>query len=466
MMSGFSVFLNSQVSIVYNSLMEAGGRQTLAPGGTARSALRLSYWLVALVLGLISASGAQAARDDGLRVDVREPVKSDLAKVPKPYPANFPIWGSGALGGFQVQPLTTNSDPGPAAMGPGTTPLSDETLVTDAARPRLEPSAPNQAASPTLPATAIGPAMEVGLPGSASWEEASATDLTDLSLVNGVDRSSGDGFAQADGRAQAASSADEMPWQFNVEPFLYLPFGANGDITVRDINVPFNAGIGDIFDAIVNDLNFAAFGRVEAWNGPWGIFFSGAYMNLGTGQTADIPVPPDLQQAGLPPQVSIDAAAGTSFVQLDLGGAYRFGDGNLPTALSTADSEFDLGPFILDAMVGVRLYSFNNELVLTSDLGNRFEFSQSNTIVEPMIGGRARWNLSHNLAALANANMSGFGIGDLTFSAAGSAGIDWLFSGNTSLLATYGFTYLNYSSGSSGLDLFTHGPRIGVKFRF
>jgi hypothetical protein len=257
-----------------------------------------------------------------------------------------------------------------------------------------------------------------------------------------------------------------MPWRFSFEPFFYLPFGANGDVTVRGINAPINAGIGDIFDAIVNDLNFAAFGRVEAWNGPWGIFFSGAYTNLGTGRTADIPVPPVLQQVGLPPQASVSAATGTSFVQLDLGGAYRFGDGNLPAALRTADTEFDLGPFVFDALAGVRLYSFNNDLVLTGPLGNQFEFSQSRTIVEPMIGGRARWNLSHNLAALASANMSGFGIGNLTFSASGFAGIDWLFSGNTSLLASYGFTYLNYSSGSSGLDLFTHGPRVGVKFRF
>ena len=468
MLSDSSVFLKSQVSIPCRSLMEGVGRQTLARDGTAGSALRLGYWLGALVLGLTSSSIAHATSDDWPRVDVRQPVKSDLAKVPKPYPSDLPALGLEAPNGFQVQPSTLNPGPGPAALLPGTTPVNDETLVTDAVIPSLEifeVSSPDQLASPAPPTDAPGPAIEVGVPGSGPWQ-AAALDPTDLSLVYGTDTSSVDAFAQADWRAQAASSTDEMPWRFSFEPFFYLPFGANGDITVRGINAPINAGIGDTFDTIVNDLNFAAFGRVEAWKGPWGLFFSGAYANLGTGQTADIPVPPNLQQAGLPPQVSIDAAAGTSFLQLDLGGVYRFGDGNLPMALRTADSEFDLGPFIFDALAGVRLYSFNNDLVLTSDLGNRFEFSQSSTVVEPMVGGRARWNLSHNLAALASANMSGFGIGDLTFSAAGFAGIDWLFSGNTSLLTSYGFTYLDYSSGSSGLDLFTHGPRIGVKFRF
>lgn len=273
-------------------------------------------------------------------------------------------------------------------------------------------------------------------------------------------------FTQANLLTQATDSADEIPWRFSIEPFFYVPFGANGDVTVRGISAPINAGISDTFSTIVNDLNFAAFGRFEAWKGPWGIFLGGAYVNLGTGQTATIPVPPALQQIGLPPQATLSAAAGTSFVQLDLGGAYRFGDSNLATALRTADTEFDLGPFVFDALAGVRFYSFNNNLVLTGPLGNQFEFDQSKTSFEPMLGGRARWNLSHNLAALAGGSMSGFGLGDLTFSAAGYAGVDWLFSGNTSLLASYGFTYLDYTSGNSGVNLFTHGPNIGVKFRF
>ena len=273
-------------------------------------------------------------------------------------------------------------------------------------------------------------------------------------------------FTQANLLTQATDSADEMPWRFSLEPFVYLPLGVNGDITVRGINASVNAGAGDIFGSVTNDLNFAAFGRFEAWKGPWGIFLGGAYVNLGTGQTANIPIPPALQQVGLPPQATLSAAASTSFVQLDLGGAYRFGDSNLATALRTADTEFDLGPFVFDALAGVRFYSFNNNLVLTGPLGNQFEFDQSKTSFEPMLGGRARWNLSHNLAALAGGTMSGFGLGDLTFSASGYGGVDWLFSGNTSLLASYGFTYLDYTSGNSGVNLFTHGPNIGVKFRF
>ncbi len=82
-----------------------------------------------------------------------------------------------------------------------------------------------------------------------------------------------------------------------------------------------------------------------------------------------------------------------------------------------------------------------------------------------MIGGRGRWNLSDNLAILAVANFSGFGIGT-NISIESYAGIDWLFSGNTSMTATYRLNYINYDEHDSGLDLFQHGPSLGVKFRF
>lgn len=471
MKSGSSIRRNSHFSSFGSYLAEPTRRQNIVRGGRAHSVLRLRYWLVALVLGLASPAMASTASDDWPGTDARNPIKSDITKVPKPHPSDFPGLGLGAPDTFQVLQPSTNPGPEPTVLLPEASPLQDEDLVTDAADLMLETfevSRASQSANPALPTDASGPEIAFGFSDPAPLEGVLLTDPTDLSLVNrdAINTSAGDALAQTDLMAQAAASADEIPWRFSFEPFLYLPFGANGDITVRGINAPINAGIGDIFSAIVNDLNFAAFGRGEAWKGPWGIFFSGAYMNLGTGRTANIPVPPVLQQVGLPPQVTLDAAVGTSFIQFDLGGAYRFGDGNLPTALRTADTEFDLGPFIFDALAGLRLYNFNNNLVLTSDLGNRFEFGQSQTIVEPLIGGRARWNLSHNLAALAGASMSGFSIGDLTFSVAGYAGIDWLFSGNTSLLASYGFTYLDYSSGSSGINLFTHGPNIGVKFRF
>lgn len=297
---------------------------------------------------------------------------------------------------------------------------------------------------------------------TASLNLLSASSFEKVQLANAEINATSE---QIDPIAQETVSTAKIPWQFSLEPYLFLPFGVNGDITVRGAEVPIDAGIGDIFDVVVNDLNFAAFGRFEAWKGSWGILLDGTYFNVGSSQTEVINIPPTLQ-GQLPAQVTIEADVGTSYTKIDLAGAYRFGDRKLPEAQATAKTEFDLSPFVFDAIAGLRLYFFNNDLVLTDDLGGRLEFNQSRTIPEPMIGGRARWNLSPKLAVLAGASMSGFGIGDLTFSVDGQAGIDWLFSGNTSLLASYRLAYVNYDREDSGLDLLTHGPTLGVKFRF
>jgi hypothetical protein len=456
--------------------MEAGGKPNLAHGAAARAGMRLSYGLGALVLGLASSAvthAAAVASEERLGIDPLGLGKTEGSEVSKPAPADLPTLIFEGLDEFPVQQPATNAGSELMTAGLPEVPLlAGENWVTEAVElmpETSEVSAPDRPTSPARPAASPVAEITFGFSDAAPLAVAVITDLTPPpSFGDGTVAVPGSEgiFAGGTAIAQVTDATADIPWRFNFEPFFYVPFGANGDITVRGISAPIDAGIGDIFDAIVNDLNFAAFGRVEGWKGPWGIFFSGAYMNLGTGRTADIPVPPVLQQAGLPSQFPLDAAVGTSFTQLDLGGAYRFGDGNLPTALRTANTEFDLGPFVFDAMAGLRLYSFNNDLVLTGPRGNQFEFEQSRTVLEPMIGGRARWNLSSNLAAVAGGTMSGFSLGDLTFSVAGYGGIDWLFSGNTSLTASYGFTYLDYSSGNSGLDLFTHGPNIGVKFRF
>jgi hypothetical protein len=388
----------------------------------------MHYWvLLPLVLAdPCVAEAATTVNGNWIALDTQSPLESEAAKTLKPLPSNLSLlpWEISETPHRQTPTLETPL-PERTAL---TTDLSTETRVTEGAE-----FAPDPSEIPVPTVLAIPEAEEDASP-----------------LV-----------------VQTPDATGEIPWRLSLEPYVYAPFGVSGDVTVSGVEVPINAGIGDILDVAINTLNFAAFGRVEAWRGPWGIVFDGAYANLSTGQSMAIPIPTDLQLVGLPPQIDIDAAVGVSFSRFDLAGAYRFGDGNLPYALRTADTEFALGPFLFDAIVGLRLQIFSNDLVLTSNLGQDYKFSQTRTFPEPMVGGRARWNLSDNLAVLAGGSISGFGIGNLTLSVDGYAGIDWLFSGNTSLLASYRFTYVDDNSGDSfGLNLFTHGPIVGVKFRF
>ncbi len=93
----------------------------------------------------------------------------------------------------------------------------------------------------------------------------------------------------------------------------------------------------------------------------------------------------------------------------------------------------------------------------------------SNVLVEPVIRGRLRWNTSDYLALKVDADVSGFGLGDsLTFSWSALAGLEWLFSGNTSLTAGYQINFIDFQSdsGSNQLNLTAHGPYLSFTFRF
>ncbi|MDR9403436.1 MAG: hypothetical protein RI580_08350 [Halothece sp. Uz-M2-17] len=260
--------------------------------------------------------------------------------------------------------------------------------------------------------------------------------------------------------AQSVNASDEIPWRFILEPYIYLPLETTGDITVRNTEVPVDFSLGDILET----LTFALYGRFEGWKGHWGFIIDAYHFNSVDSDSTRVDTPPALQGV-LPAQITIEATAETAFTKLDLAAGYRFGNEGLTDAFQTAKTDFELGPFIFDAIAGLRFYFVNNDLELTSNIGQEFNFSGSNTLVEPMIGGRARWNLSDNLGVLAVANFSGFGIGT-NISIESYAGIDWLFSGNTSMTATYRLTYINYDEDDSGLDIFQHGPALGVKFRF
>ncbi|EDX85678.1 hypothetical protein S7335_3381 [Synechococcus sp. PCC 7335] len=291
-----------------------------------------------------------------------------------------------------------------------------------------------------------------------------AERLTDAAAITMADASSISPTPSAmPSELSQAETTEEVPWRFVLEPYIYLPLETNGDVTIRNTEVPFDFSLGDILES----LTFAFYGRFEAWKGPWAVVLDGYYFDTVESESRNIPaaaLPPGL----LPPQITqvpIDATAETAFLKLDLAGAYRFGDANLPDALSTAKTDFDLGPFVFDAIAGLRLYSFSNNIELSTPFGFERDFGRSVTFVEPMIGGRARWNFADDLAAIAAANLSGFGIGT-DISVESYAGIDWLFSGNTSLTANYRLTYIDYTEGDSGLNFLQHGPAFGVKFRF
>lgn len=257
---------------------------------------------------------------------------------------------------------------------------------------------------------------------------------------------------------KAEDSSGSPRWRFNVIPNAFLPLGVDGHVTVRDFRADLNLGLDDILE----QLNFALAGRVEAWRGNLGLVFDAAYFDLGQDRSVALPLPNCLCNV-LPSRINTEI--NVQYGQFDLGVGYRYG-----TNLSSAATEFEMGPLVLDAILGIRIYTFAQEIKISTNLGDDRNLQSNTTLITPLLSGRIRWNVSPTLAGWVRGDLAGFGIGGTLFATSFTVGIDWLFTGNTSLLVAYRLSTLHYTvdvrGEELGLNLFLHGPYVGVVFRF
>ncbi len=257
---------------------------------------------------------------------------------------------------------------------------------------------------------------------------------------------------------EAAESSASPRWRFSVTPNAFVPFSVNGRVTVRNFRSDLNLGLSDVLEP----LNFALAGRVEAWRGNLGLIFDAAYFDLGQDRSSDLSIPNCLCNV-LPSR--IDTEINVQYGQFDLGFGYRYG-----TNVSSAETEFEMGELVFDAILGIRIYAFEQEINISTNLGGDRNLQSSTTLITPLASGRIRWNVSPTLAGWVRGDFAGFGIGGTLFATSFTAGIDWLFAGDTSLLLAYRLSTLQYTADvrgeELGVNLLMHGPYLGMVFRF
>lgn len=244
--------------------------------------------------------------------------------------------------------------------------------------------------------------------------------------------------------SQATESSPLESWRFKVLPNLFIPLDEGGSTFSESINY----GL-----------------RLEAWNVDHNVtfFIEPSYRSRGYEDAlANV-----VNSGRVPSDFVIEVDS--DFWTVDVGLGYRFYDtsANPPAALTT---EFDLPPVTFDLMAGARLFVTWNELEVNSNQNQLATLSRQQTWAEPLIGGRLRWNISDQVALLAEGEASGFGLGDLSFSWSAKAAVDWMVSGNTSLIAGYEISDFDYTvtSGNNSLrfDTTSHGPYVGLLIRF
>ena len=315
----------------------------------------------------------------------------------------------------------------------------------------------------------------------------SSTDSTDLQPIEAPLASEGvlpTPLALPPKVAQTPSApAQAEQWHFLFVPYVYVPFfisgsanfkgtedfrnsfaNAGGSGNFNDPSRDFEFTPSEIRASLQNSLNFAFFGALEAWtpNYTFGILGNLDYVSLSNRETLNR----EVRRPGLANFIptELNAALNTQLWNVDLAASYRFYDPAQanPEGLYT---EHDLGPFVFDVLGGLSLVSINNQLGLSTNLGGEGQFNSTRTVVSPLIGGRFRWNASPKIAVLLSGSVSGFGISGLTqYDIQG--GVDWMFSGNTTLGIGYRFGFLDYRSSLIDLDINQNGPYLDVGFRF
>lgn len=311
----------------------------------------------------------------------------------------------------------------------------------------------------------------------------SSTDSEDLQLVESFPVEEDViqvPLVQSSNIAQAATAQPQSnQWHFLLVPYVYVPFFISGSANYEgseDFRNEFSGNLDGSRDfdftptqirtSLENSLNFAFLGGFEAWTPDYnlGVLANFDYLSLSSDETLNRSV----RRPGFADFVptEIDASLNTQIWDVELAASYRFYDPARanPQGINT---EYDLGPFVFEVLGGLNVTSLNTQLGLSTNLGGDGEFTTSKTVVSPLLGGRFRWNATPELAVLLSGSVSGFGIGGLTqYGVLG--GVNWMFSGNTSVGLGYRFGFLDYNSGSSEVDLNVdqNGPYLNFGFRF
>lgn len=282
--------------------------------------------------------------------------------------------------------------------------------------------------------------------------------------------------------AQASPDPNAWPrnWTFSVGPWAFAPLSLSGSTEVNGSDVSVDQDLSDMLTTLDGGLtgDFAAWYRHKV-----GILFNASYFQVSSDGEAASVSDRQLGRLGLTrlnTDISAEGDATFSQGRFDLMFAYRLMDESQITPSATF-TEFDLPPVSLVLMGGARLWTTHVDLDVdvtatgTLSVGNQqverqvkrgFEENYDDTWVEPVIGGILRFNLSQNLAFVSRATISGFNWNDMSFTVIGGAGLDWLFSGDTSLILGYQLRYQETNRTNNQINVQAHGPYLGVKFRF
>lgn len=238
--------------------------------------------------------------------------------------------------------------------------------------------------------------------------------------------------------AATPPAAPESSWRFTLTPYLWIP-AQDGVVGVRGARADVDLGVGDTFDAITDNFNFAAALHAEMQRDRLTLFADAMYLSL---ESEDNPSP-----AGLT-DVKMDQGI------FELGAAY---------ALFRADRAQGRPGLAVEPLAGARIQTLSLDIDNAAGVG----LSGRETWVDGFAGARARVELTDRISLRVRGDV-GAGQSDLTWNAL--AGLDVVLCPHAVLQVGYRALDTDYSDGHGAerfeYDMLLHGPFLAVAIVF
>jgi outer membrane receptor protein involved in Fe transport len=227
--------------------------------------------------------------------------------------------------------------------------------------------------------------------------------------------------------------AQDSGWSFALSPYAWTP-GLTSSVETAWGTVEVDKSIGDV----LSDLDLAFMGAFEARNGRWSLIADLFYANLSQSR----PTPLGLLFSRAEFETEAKLLSGYA--------GYRV---------------FENDQVALDAMVGLRINSVDLDISLSPGLLQGQRFGASETWVDPLIGGRARFAITDRWFATALVDVGGFrGGSDLTWQIFGSLG--YQFNERWSVQGGWRYVVIEKTINGRDVELDLNGPLLGFTVRF
>lgn len=232
--------------------------------------------------------------------------------------------------------------------------------------------------------------------------------------------------------AATSAQADE-PWEFSFSPYIWAA-SVHGSLETSQRTVDFDAGFGDI----ISNLDFTLMGTGEVRKGAWGFIADFIYLDVSN---------------------SASTPRGELFSKVDVELTSIVGTGAL------AYRAFENKTVALDALVAFRVWSLSSETTLKQGLLPEHKIDKGDTWVDPVIGARAKVNITEHWFISGEGDVGGFGVGsELAWQLLGTAG--YRFDDRWSLQVGYRHLFVKRDFGEATMKTAFTGPIAGVTFRF